>query len=116
MAMSRTSSMAARRNLLNPAPRTARLSQQRRPGTCWVSLRAAQSRVTAISLEELCRQLQHPVCRLALRMTGHPQDDDAADGDIVVSWNGPWAAVLLPSAALPSGVLALSPGARATTD
>jgi len=29
------------------------------------------------ALEQLCRQLQHPVYRLALRMTGHP--DDAAD-------------------------------------
>lgn len=32
--------------------------------------------------------------------------DDAADGTVVRSWNGPWAALLLLSAVLPSAVLA----------
>lgn len=42
--------------------------------------------------------------------------DDAADSRIVVSWNGPWAAVLLLSAALPSAVLAWSQASHRSDD
>lgn len=42
--------------------------------------------------------------------------DDAAAGRIVVSWNGPWAAVLLLAAVLPSAVLALEQASHRGVD
>jgi len=46
----------------------------------WSGRRAGSARAAGrgrVALEDLCRRLQHPVYRMALRMTGHP--DDAAD-------------------------------------